>query len=334
MFEFVILRTWLPVVAFGLDMFLGHRQTWWRHPVCFIGDLLRFIEPLARNFGASIHSVRTAGFLCVIFMVSAVGFVVWFFTNLPYVGWILTLYFSYSGLATKSLLTFYNDVLEKVEDAPLEEAQQAVAQLVSRDTTVLERDELRKTLADTFTENFTDAVVAPLFWLLIGGPVGLWMYKTVSTMDSMWGYKTEPWTELGFAGAKCDDILAYIPARLSVPILQAANEYENIVKKTGGSWPGWELIFDQASEMPSPNSGLPMASAAWLMNARLGGPSVYFGEVVDKPWLGPAEEDSKPWDKQRLKHLHTIIQVGAYSALILLCSIFFGCFWLLLIIYD
>ncbi len=331
MFEYVILSTFLPAVAFVLDMFLGHRETWWRHPVCHIGDLLKFIEPLARNFGARINNVRAAGILCLVFMVSVVGFVVWILTNLPYVGWILTLYFSYSGLATKSLLTFYNEILEKVEDAPLEEAQEAVAQLVSRDTTVLGRDELRKTLADTFSENFTDAIVAPLFWLLIAGPVGLWMYKTVSTMDSMWGYKTEAWADLGFAGAKCDDVLAYIPARLSVPILQAANAYENIVQKTGGSWPGWRCIFAQAKGMPSPNSGLPMACAAWLMNARLAGPSVYFGEMVDKPWLGPSANDAKPWDRQKLEHLHTIIQVGAYSALVLLCTSYFGFFTMLLI---
>ncbi len=334
MFEFVITRTWLPVLAFALDMFLGHRKTWWRHPVCYIGDLLRFIEPLARNFGASINSVRMAGFLSVVFVAGLTGFVVWFLINLPYVGLIFTIYFSYSGLATKSLLTYFNEVLASVEDDPLEEAQKSVAQLVSRDTTVLDRDELRKTLADTFSENFTDAVVAPIFWLLIGGPVGLWMYKAVSTMDSMWGYKAEPWTDLGFAGAKADDVLAYIPARLSVFILAVANEYENIVKKTGGSWPSAWVIFAQAKDMPSPNSGLPMASAAWLMNARLGGPSVYFGTMVDKPWLGPPEEDAKPWDKQRLQHLHTIIQVASYVGLYLMAASFFGFFWLLLILYG
>ncbi len=324
MFAYALNSLWLTIFAFGLDMWLGHLQTWWRHPVCYIGDLLRFIEPIARKFGDDAKKLRMAGFLCVIFTVGTVGFVVWFLTSLPYIGVIFTFYFAYSGLATKSLLTFFDAVLDSVEHASLEDAQKAVAQLVSRDTTVLDRDALRKTLADTFSENFTDAVVAPLFWLILGGPVALWMYKAVSTMDSMWGYKAEPWTDLGFAGAKADDVLAYIPARLSVFILQSANEYENITKKTGGMWPGWKCIFGQAQGMPSPNSGLPMACAAWLMNGRLAGPSVYFGAVVEKPWLGPPKEDAKPWDKQRLMHLATLIKVGAYAALINMSLTFFG----------
>ncbi len=332
MFQYVAWDTWLPVIAFALDMLLGHRTFWWRHPVCYIGDLIGFLEKIGRDYGNYVGNTRLAGALCVAIVVGIVGFVVWWLTSLPTIGLLFTLYFSYTGLATKSLLTFFYEVLHSVEHDDIENARKSVSQLVSRDTTQLDRQELRKTLADTFSENYTDAVVAPLFWLLIGGPVGLWMYRAVSTMDSMWGYKTEPWTELGFASAKSDDFLAYIPARLSVPLLYVTNEYENIVKKTGGRWPGFKCIFDQAKGMTSPNSGLPMTALAWLINARMAGPSVYFGELVNKPWLGPPEHEAKPWDAQRLQHLATFMHVASYMALILLTTSYFGFFVVLGII--
>ncbi len=325
----IIWQVWLPIIAFTLDMFLGHRSFWWRHPVCYVGNLIDFFERIGRSLGSYIGNVRIAGAICVLLIVSIVGIVVWWLCNLPYLGIVFTLYFAYTGLATKSLLIFFEEVLKSIEHDNIDDARKAVAQLVSRDTTILDQNELRKTLADTFSENYTDAVLAPLFWLLIGGPVGLWMYKAVSTMDSMWGYKSEPWLELGFAAAKADDILAYIPARLSVPMLQCANEYENIVKKTGGRWPGWKCIFKQAKGMPSPNSGLPMAASAWLMNARMAGPSVYFGEMVHKPWLGPPEEEAKPWDEQRLKHLGTIVKVASYMAIYILPASLLGIYMMI-----
>ncbi len=334
MLEVIIARTGLVVVAFALDLIMGHRQLYWQHPVCYVGKLINFLEPLGRDFGAKINNVRIAGILCLALSLLIVGFFVFILINLPYIGWFFLIYFSYSGLATKSLFTFFYEVLEKVEHGNIEQAQKSVAQLVSRDTTVLKRNELRKTLGDTFSENFTDAIVAPLFWLLIGGPIGLWLYKTVSTMDSMWGYKTQKWLELGFAGAKADDLLAYIPARLSVLFLYFANKLQNITLITGGSWPGWRFIFNQASGMPSPNSGLPMASAAWLMNARLGGPSIYFNEMVDKPWLGPPDNIAKAWDDARLKHLATITLAASYVALWIMVSFFFSLFMFLHIIYG
>ncbi len=333
MFEYITWSTWLPVLAFALDMRIGHYMFWWRHPVCYVGDLINFFESIGRKLGIYIGNT-SAGALCVALVVGIVGFIVWCLTNMPTVGWIFSIYFAYSGLATKSLLTFFNNVLASVEHDNIENARKSVSQLVSRDTTTLDRHELRKTLADTFSENYTDAIVAPLFWLFIGGPVGLWMYKAVSTMDSMWGYKAEPWTELGFAAAKSDDILAYIPARLSVFFLYLANAYKHIIKETGGKWPGSAYVFSQAKGMPSPNSGLPMAASAWLMNARMAGPSVYFGDVVDKPWLGPPEHEAKPWDEQRLTHLAALIKFASYVALYFLTACFITFFVFFGMIYG
>ncbi len=314
LFDFTFSRFWLVLVVFGLDMYFGYYKMWWKHPVCYVGDLLKAIEPHGRKLGERFKDTRLAGFVCLGGAAFVVGFVVWVLTSLPYIGWIFWFYLAYAGLSSNSLFKHYNEALEKIEHAPIEEAQSAVAQMVSRDTTVLDRDGLRKTLADTFSENFTDAIVAPLFWLILGGPVGLWVYKTVSTMDSMWGYKTDEWRDLGFAGAKADDIMAYIPARLTIAFYQMANQYEPVARSSGGKWPGARVLLDQARGMPSPNSGIPMACAAWLMGARLGGPSIYFGEMVEKPWLGPPEAEAKPWDQQKLKDLATMTRLATYFA--------------------
>jgi adenosylcobinamide-phosphate synthase len=169
--------------------------------------------------------------------------------------------------------------------------------LVSRDTAAMDGPQLRRALAETLAENFNDAFVAPLFWLMLGGPVALWLYKTVSTFDSMWGYRTEQWEKLGKAGALCDDALAWIPARLSAVLLYATAQGQYSKEQ----WPGWAVVRQQAHLMASPNAGWPMVAAAWLHNAGMGGPTPYFGKVVNKPQLGP--QNMPQWDDERLQQL-------------------------------
>lgn len=299
---------WLFPLAFGMDMVWGDPRLPWRHPVCWVGGLLNRLEVVGRRLGAS----RPVGALCVAVLVGVSGAVVWGLTALPVLGGVMALYLTYAGLASQSLLQTFDEVLDAVEHKPLPEAQKALSMLVSRDTTVLDRDMLRKSLADTLAENVSDAVVAPLFWLLLGGPVGLWMYKAVSTTDSMWGYKTERWLTLGWAGAKLDDALAYIPARLGVLFLWMADTVSGVSTRFGGRWPGWVVIAREAGGMESPNSGWPMAAGAWLLGARMGGPTLYFGKMVDKPWVGMPEEEASPWDERRLRALSRTVRLAAW----------------------
>lgn len=298
---------WLVPVALLLDLWLGDPPLPWRHPVCWVGAWLNKIEPIARRFGGS----RFVGVICVLCTVLPAMGVVWLLISVEYVGAVFALYFSWAGLAIGSLERTGRSVLQSVEYDPLVKARTSLNQLVSRDTSAMDRSRLKKTLADTLSENFTDACIAPLFWLTVGGPVGLWMHRTVSTIDSMWGYKTQKWINLGWCGARMDDLLAWLPARLSVVFVRLADLIMHFSKKWGGLWPGFFVVARQAGAMPSPNSGWSMAACAWILGAPMGGDEVYFGEYVHKPRLGCGDTANELWTYARLNALCSLIKYAA-----------------------
>ena len=337
---------WLAPVALILDLWLGDPDLPWRHPVCLVGKLLDRLEAPARRFmlAGGTEAQRTrgrlAGLLALAVLVALTGLAVWGLVSLPVIGALLALYLAWAGLAMGSLLRTGCEVLRRVEHYDEPAARDALSWLVSRDTSSMDRPLMRKTLADTLSENLTDAFMAPFFWLLLGGPVAMWCYKAVSTTDSMWGYVTEKWRWLGWAGARSDDALAYVPARLSACATWLANSIAGALLRQGGSdgsnpllgawlrrlcpawlyprhmwqgrWPGLRVVARQAVGMPSPNSGWSMTACAWLCGARMGGPSVYFGTLTPKPWLGPEPAEASPWGHQRLLALCELLR---YSAL-------------------
>lgn len=433
---------WLAPVALVLDLWLGDPVLPWRHPVCLVGKALDWLERPARRFmlaaGAGHERCRgrLAGALALLALVACTGVAVWAAVSLPIAGLLAAVYLAWAGLAMGSLLQTGELVLERVERASEAEARQALSWLVSRDTSAMDRPLMRKTLADTLSENLTDAFTAPFFWLLMGGPVALWCYKAVSTTDSMWGYMTEKWRWLGWAGARADDGLAFVPARLAAlsaalvhalfllrqrleaacpegcrdgardgcrgggrdggdgcrdggptdirggaaregasgtgrsawqtqksaaalcatdliqvrarlslwlsscraacrPACLVTSWARYCPGRWSGRWPGLAVVARQASGMPSPNSGWPMTACAWLCGARMAGPSVYFGELVDKPWLGPPPDKGQPgassavWDAPRLLILCDLLRQSALYgglalwALALVCLLIF-----------
>lgn len=326
---------WLAPLALLLDLRLGDPRLPWPHPVCLVGRLLARLEGPARRRMTSgdpsgeKRRGRLAGLAYLLLLAGVTGLAAWLLVSLPLLGLLPAVYLAWAGLAMGSLLETGGEVLREVETRPEAQARKALSRLVSRDTSRMDRPLLRKTLADTLSENFTDALLAPFFWLLLGGPVGLWMYKAVSTTDSMWGYLTERWRWLGWAGARADDCLAFIPARLSVAALRLTDMLVRRLRPAArvwdGRWPGFRTVARQAAGMPSPNSGWSMTACAWLCRARMAGPSVYFGTLVDKPWLGPPKDRAAPWDRARLLALCALMRYSAVCgglALWLVCLAF------------
>ncbi len=301
---------WLAPAALALDLLLGDPRLPWPHPVCLRGRCLARLEAPVRRFGGSGAGapprLKLAGACALALLCAGTGAVVLLLISLPVAGGAFALYLAWSGLAMGCLARTGREVLRAVEGAPLPEARAALSRLVSREVSAMDRPTLRKTLADTLSENFTDAFFAPWFWLLAAGPVGLWVYKAVSTGDSMWGYLNERWRWPGWAAARADDMLALVPARLSVLALWLTDALARLrpaARPWDGRWPGFRAVAGQARGMPSPNSGWSMTACAWLCGCRMAGPSVYFGTRVDKPWLGPPGAESAPWDARRLAAL-------------------------------
>ncbi len=280
---------WLPALALLLDILLGDPR-FPPHPVRGIGAILKFIEkPLLRikSSKAQLFWGMQVAMLLPMFIVAIYALL----RSRPgIIGIFFAVYFSYAGLALGNLLHEGKKALRLIEHGELEDARQAVGSLVSRNVSQLERGELYRPLAESLSENFCDAFVSPFLWLVLTGPPGLWAYKTISTIDSMWGYRHAPWTYLGKAGARMDDFVSFIPARLSALFLFLSAK----AMRLGFSGREFKEALAQAKTMDSPNAGYSMAAAAWAHRSAMGGPTQYGEKMVDKPRLGP--ENAPAWN--------------------------------------
>lgn len=298
----------LPAVAFGLDLALGDPQRW-PHPVRLIGAALTRLEPLAATLSPLLK--RIYGLVVALGLCACVYALVLALVRLPGVGWVFSLYLAFAGLALGQLLREARSVTALLSSGQLDNARRELSYLVSRDTSVLDEAGLWRTLAETLSENFCDGFVAPFIYLVLGGPPLLWAYKTASTMDSMWGYKTERFRDLGWAGARLDDVLAFIPARISAFALLAAGAAMGLDSRRA-----FRNFRADARTMSSPNAGWPMAAAAWLCDASMGGATVYFGVALQKPQMGPP---SKPWTADSVGILYRLV-LSSGIGMVLLAS--------------
>lgn len=264
---------WELGAALALDLALGDPR-WLPHPVRGIGWMISRGEQWLRGSGLPL---RVAGVLLCVGVASASAAIVW--TTLP----LGNVYWAYSFLALRSLDVESSRVVAALCARNLHQARAELARIVGRDTATLDEPEIVRAAIETVSENFGDGVVAPLFYLALLGPAGMAAYKAVNTLDSMVGYKDERYRDLGWASARLDDVLNYIPARLSALITWIAAallgmNFSHTVRVT----------FRDASSQPSPNSGWPEAAFAGALGIRLGGVNWYRGVQSRKPHLGDA----------------------------------------------
>ncbi|SME91523.1 adenosylcobinamide-phosphate synthase CbiB [Desulfovibrio gilichinskyi] len=304
----------IPVLAMIADLILGD-PSWLPHPVRYLGKALDSYDKWVRHLSLApkiMGGVGVAGFCLVIFSVLKI------FLSIPYVGVILGLYLAYAGLALGGLLSECRKVALLLDQGQIEAARIAVSHLVSRDVSELDEAGIRKALAETTSENLNDGFVAPFFYLVVTGPAGMWVYKTISTMDSMWGYKNEQYKDFGYCAAKADDILAFIPARITAFMMLAAGRILHLDWKSA-----YEHLIEDSGKSESPNAGWPMAAAAWLVGGQMGGKAVYFGVEKQKPVMGPVGT----WTSLKLKRLGTLIFFSGILSAILL-DVYFLLVWL------
>ena len=197
-------------------------------------------------------------------------------------------------------------------DHSLEAGRRQVARIVGRDTTQLSDQEVRKAALETLAENLSDGVVAPLFWLLVGGVPGMMTYKMVNTLDSMIGYRTERYRKFGTVAARIDDAANWIPARLTALLMVLTGGW-------GRRFLGLlQFVRTFGPQHASPNSGWPEAALAGILNCRFGGPHVYFGEVIEKPFIGDHERKLKTADMKTAIRVNQRVEVVMVAILLVI----------------
>ncbi len=299
-----------------LDLLLGDPHGW-PHPIVWVGRLIERLEGWLRE---SIPQQRLAGIVLVILTLTITGVaaalllkVAGTFAGL--LAWLVSLWLGWSCLALRSLHVESRAVIEALETGDLPEARQSLAMIVGRETANLDEEEILKATLETVAENASDGVIAPLFYLLLGGPVLGLLYKAASTLDSMVGYRNDKYRAFGWAGARLDDLLNLIPARLTgflfvlaaFPLKLNGREALRIMRRDAG-------------KHASPNAGWPEAAAAGALGLQLGGSATYFGKTVEKPTFGDAGK------RPQLDHYRQLIRLlyagtGLFAAA---CLLFLG----------
>ena len=272
-------------VAWLLDYWLGDPPHW-PHPVRWIGNLITVTQRVVRRFCKSNRALKIGGGVLWLVVVGTTWGVSWGILHIanlvhPWFGWLVEVWMIYTVLAARCLSDAALDVYRALKEGTLEQSREKLSWIVGRDTSQLERPQITRAVVETVAENSVDGVIAPLFFLLLGGAPLAMAYKAINTLDSMVGYKTEKYRAIGYVSARLDDAANFIPARLSWLLLSisawflGANPRKALLV-------GWRDRYQHSS----PNCAWPEATVAGALGIRLGGPNNYFGERVEKPWMG------------------------------------------------
>ena len=282
------------VIGFALDALLGD-PAWLLHPVCIIGSYISFAEKRLRAGGRNLR--RSAMLLTVstvLLTMAAAGALLALlscFGRIPRLAGMALL--DWLGLAMTSLAREARGV-ERALDRGVEAGRAQVARIVGRDTQRLSEEEIIKATVETVAENTTDGVIAPMLYAALGGPVLLWGFKAASTLDSMVGYMDERYRDIGWSSARLDDLLNFIPARITGPLLCLAAALTGLDGKNA-----WRVMRRDHACHKSPNCAWSEAAAAGALHIQLGGTHDYFGKPMEKPTIGDADRPAERSDIAR-----------------------------------
>jgi adenosylcobinamide-phosphate synthase len=298
------------IVGFILDLCLGDPQGA-PHPVRLIGALIGSLEKMLRR---RILQRLVGVFLLCIVIVAVYGSV----RYLAMLSWALEIFFIYTVLATRSLAVEALKIYKLLAADDLDEARRQVSFLVSRDTDTMNRAEIIRATVETVTENIVDGVIAPLCYLFAGGAPLAMTYKAVNTLDSMVGYKNEKYLRFGWASARFDDVLNFIPARLTGFFLIPVAAFF-----VGGRVCGaYRVLLRDRRNHSSPNSGHPEAAAAGALGVRLGGVTSYFGVLHNKPYIGDSQHEFEIQDiVKAVRLLYATAGVGLCAGIVIVVSV-------------
>ncbi len=299
------------LLALVLDWMLGD-PVWLPHPIVAFGKMIAWGE---HRLNSGRHR-RLKGAMLAMLLVGFVFAATWGMRKAvsemlhTQVLLLLDTILIFYSLAGTTLIREVRQVFLAV-DRSVEEGRRQVARIVGRDTSQLSAQEVRTAALETLAENLSDGVIAPLFWLAVGGVPAMLAYKMVNTLDSMIGYRTERYRDFGCFAARMDDVANYLPARLTAVLMVVASGRLKLLA----------FVWRYGRCHASPNSGYPEAALAGILDCRFGGPHDYFGERFDKPYIGTNERPLTTADMRRA----ILVNRGAelLSVLVVCCVFIF-----------
>ncbi|WP_177199361.1 adenosylcobinamide-phosphate synthase CbiB [Clostridium frigidicarnis] len=272
------------IIATILDFIIGDPY-WFPHPVIYIGKLIRFLENKGREKISNKYNLKKYGLFIVItvcLLTFSIPYVLLLILKpFPYVYHLVNILILWTTIAAKCLHVEGKKIYYSLEKNDIEDARVKLSYIVGRDTTQLSKNEIIRADVETIAENASDGIIAPLFYAMIGGAPLAMMYKGINTMDSMLGYMNEKYKDIGFFPAKIDDVLNFIPARLTGALMCFVSP---IVR--GNIINSFKIMIRDRKNHKSPNCAYPEGACAGALRVQLGGTNVYFGEVMKKPTIG------------------------------------------------
>ncbi len=324
------LTLFILAAAFLFDFLMGDPR-WLPHPVRQMGRLIDRTEKMLRPYLKTPRQERLGGVALVILVFGVTLFAAWLVTaaliQLSLSGKMLFIqiaaviglvYLAATTLALRELISETVQVARLIQQGNLEQARKSLALIVGRDTCDLSPRQIQKALIETLAENLSDGVIAPLFYLTLGGLPAALAYKAINTMDSMVGYKNDRYRQFGWAAARLDDLVNFLPARISAALIALASGL--LARKPAIALTAWRTMRADGKKHASPNAGLPEAAMAGALGVCLGGPCAYGGIIVAKPYLGGERNDDYA---AAVKNAQQIVMMAAFIFFLTACAVLY-----------
>ena len=254
----------ITLIAYIIDRIFGEFK-YIRHPVVFMGDFIKTYEVFFYKDNIISGVFLTLSLVLTVFLVTST--ITYFIDNILILGIIAS-----TGIASKMLYESVKDIIQNPQN---------IKYLVSRDTDELNSSDINKAAIETYGENLSDGVIAPLFYLILFGIVGLFIYKAINTLDSMVGYRNNRYERFGKFSAILDDVVNYIPSRITAILIGILFFSLNALKNC------WK--FGKLHD--SPNAGYPISAMGLSIGVKLGGDTKYFGKIKNKPYFSTGEDN-------------------------------------------
>lgn len=298
--------------GFLLDLLLADPE-WMPHPVVFMGKAISALEPRLRRLfpdtpaGQFKAGVVLAALLPLGTLVLTGAVCLGTAALHPVLGFAVQTFWCWQALAVRGLAKESRNVYQKLTEGTLPQARQAVSRIVGRDTQALTAEGVTKAAVETVAENFSDGVMAPLLYMLIGGAPLALCYKAINTMDSMVGYKNDRYLYFGRAAAHLDDVAGYLPARLGALFWIAAAALTSHDAREA-----WRIWRRDRRCHASPNSAQTESACAGALGVQLAGPAYYFGKRYEKPTIG---DPTRPIEAKDILRANRMLYAASALAL-------------------